>query len=510
MTEPPSSLTTNFVEMDGISKRFGDVLANDGVSFSVRRGEVHALLGENGAGKTTLMSILSGLYRADAGEIRLRGEPVQIRSPRDAVRYGVGMVHQTFMLVKPFTVAENMIFGLKSRREPWLELKGVAERVDELSRQYELAVDPHARIKDLSVGARQRVEIIKALYRGADLLILDEPTSVLTPQETEQLFIALRGMTDRGHTVIFITHKLDEVMAVTDRITVLRDGRRITTVATAETNKAELARMMVGREVLFQLEKSPASPGPIVLEVRDLWAYSADGRPALSGLTFSLSEGEILGVAGVDGNGQSELAHVLMGTHRASAGQVYLDGTEITHWSPIERLKLGMGYIPEDRNALGLISSFTVGENTILNTHFAPPYARGIFLDRRAMIANADRLIQEFDVNTVGYDQPAGRLSGGNLQKLVLAREVDREPRVLIAAQPTRGLDVGATEYIRRRLLEQRELGRAILLISADLQEVLALSDRLLVIFEGEITGLMKAGDVEIEKLGLMMAGAES
>ncbi|MBI3764467.1 MAG: ABC transporter ATP-binding protein [Chloroflexi bacterium] len=509
MTESPYRPASGIVEMIGITKRFGDVLANDRLDFSAQWGEVHALLGENGAGKTTLMSILSGLYRADAGQVRLRGNPAQIHSPRDAIEHGIGMVHQHFMLIKPFTVAENMVFGLKSPREPWLDLDGVAERVAELSNRYGLAVNPRARIQDLSVGAQQRVEIIKALYRGADILVLDEPTSVLTPQEAEELFKILRELAGQSHTVIFITHKLDEVIAVADRITVLRDGRRIATVGKAETDKADLARMMVGREVLFRLEKSSTTPGPEILAIKDLWAHGADGRPALRGLSFSLRAGEILGVAGVDGNGQGELAQVIMGTRRATAGHIYLDGKEVTHASPKERLMLGVGYIPEDRNAVGLIGSFSVGENTILNTHFSPPYARGIMLDRRAMVADAERLIREFDVKTAGHGERAARLSGGNLQKLVLAREVHRDPRALIAAQPTRGLDVGATEYVRRRLLEQRERGRAILLISADLEEVLTLSDRILVVYEGAMTGLLDAKDVEIGKLGLMMAGTK-
>jgi simple sugar transport system ATP-binding protein len=508
MTDSSIRPAAPLVEMLGITKRFGDVLANDHVDFAAEWGEVHALLGENGAGKTTLMSVLSGLYRADAGEVRLRGAPVQIRSPRDAITQGIGMVYQHFTLVKPFTVAENIVFGLRSRREPWLDLDAVAERVAELSHQYGLAVNPRARVQDLSVGAQQRVEIVKALYRGADILILDEPTSVLTPQETDDLFKVLRELVGQGHTVIFITHKLDEVMAVADRITVLRDGRRITTGAAAETSKAELARMMIGRDVLFRLEKPVGSPGPVALEVKDLWAHAPDGRPVLRGLSFSLRAGEILGVAGVDGNGQSELAQALMGTLRTSAGRVHLDGVDITHALPKERLQRGMGYIPEDRHTLGLIGSFSVCENMVLNTHFAAPYARGLLLDRRAMIANAERLIREFAVKTAGHHERAARLSGGNLQKLVLAREVHRDPRALIAAQPTRGLDVGATEYVRRRLLEQRERGRAILLISADLEEVLTLSDRVAVLFEGEITGLLNADEIEIETLGLMMAGS--
>ena len=498
----------NVVEMSGMIKRFGDVLANDRLDFEACAGEVHALLGENGAGKTTLMSILSGLYRADAGALRLRGQPAHIHSPGDAIRRGIGMVHQHFMLIQPFTVAENMVFGLRSSREPWLDLKQAADRVTELSSRFGLAVDPQARVQHLSVGAQQRVEIVKALYRGADILILDEPTAVLTPQEAGDLFRVLRELAAQGHTVIFITHKLDEVMAVADRITVLRDGRRIATVAKAATHKAELARMMVGREVLFRLERSAARPGPVVLEVKDLWAHTGAGRPALRGLSLSLRAGEIVGVAGVAGNGQSELAQVLMGTLPASAGHVYLDGVDMTHASPKTRLERGVGYIPEDRNSLGLVGSFTVGENTILNRHFAPPFARGLFLDRRAVTAGAQRLIAEFDVKTAGHAERAARLSGGNLQKLVLAREVDRDPRLLIAAQPTRGLDVGAAEYVRRRLLEQRDRGRAILLISADLEEVLELSDRILVLYEGEMTGLVNSPGVEIEQLGLMMAGA--
>jgi simple sugar transport system ATP-binding protein len=418
------------------------------------------------------------------------------------------MVHQHFMLIRPFTVAENMVFGLRSAREPWLDLEAAAERVAELSGRLGLAVDPQARVRDLSVGAQQRVEIVKALYRGADILILDEPTSVLTPQESDELFKVLRALAEQGHTVIFITHKLEEVMAVADRITVLRDGRHIATVARTETNQAELARMMVGREVLFRLQKSPAQPGPVVLEVKDLWSHGSGGRAALRGLSFSLRAGEILGVAGVDGNGQSELAQTLMGSLPATAGHIYLDGAEITRTGPKARLQRGIGYIPEDRNALGLVGSFTVAENTILNRHAAPPYARGLLLDRRAVVAGAARLIQEFDVKTAGHGERTARLSGGNQQKLVLAREVDRDPRVLIAAQPTHGLDVGATEFVRRRLLEQRERGRAILLISADLEEVLELSDRVLVLFEGQATGLLDAPDVEIESLGLMMAGA--
>jgi simple sugar transport system ATP-binding protein len=497
------------VEMRSITKRFGPTLANDQVDFSAEWGEVHALLGENGAGKTTLMNVLSGLYRADAGQIRLRGQPVAIRSPRDALDHGIGMVHQHFTLIKPFTVAENMLFHLGSPREPWLDLEAAGRATQEVARRYGLTVDPRARVQDLSVGAQQRVEILKVLRRGAEVLILDEPTAVLTPQEAEELFKVVRVLAGQGHTVIFITHKLDEVMAVADRITVLRDGRRITTVATAETTKAELARLMVGREVLFRLDKPAAQPGQPALVVKDVWAHRPDGRPALRSLSFEVREAEIVGVAGVDGNGQAELAQVLMGALRVSAGHIYLNDVDVTAASARERLRAGVGFVPEDRNRQGLIGSFTVGENTILNCNDQPPYARGLWLDRRAMDAHADRLIQEFDIRPASHSERAARLSGGNLQKLVLAREVQRDPRLLIAAQPTRGLDVGATEYVRRRLLEQRERGRAILLISADLEEVLALSDRILVLFEGGITGSLDARDVEPEKLGLLMGSVQ-
>jgi ABC-type uncharacterized transport system ATPase subunit len=505
----PVEQTASVVEMEGITKRFGRVLANDQVAFSCRQGEVHALLGENGAGKTTLSNILSGMYRADEGTIRIRGKVVHIHQPGDAIGLGIAMVHQHFMLINPFTVAENLMFGLKSAREPWLDMRSTIERITELSKNYGLAVDPKARIQDLSVGAQQRVEIVKALYRGADILILDEPTSVLTPQEADELFKVMRGLTAQGHTVIFITHKLDEVMAVADRITVLRDGRRIATVARSETSKSELACMMVGREVLFRLEKPPAALGPVVLEVKDLRADCDDGRPVLRGLSFAIHGGEILGVAGVDGNGQAELAQALIGTRKVKQGKILLDGEDVTDHSPKERLLLGFGYIPEDRNVEGLITSFNVCENVILDTHFTHPYSRGPFLDQKTINAETARLIKEFDIRACRQRENAGRLSGGNLQKLVLAREVHRDPKVLVAAQPTRGLDVGATEYIRKRLLEQRDRGRAILLISADLDEITTLSDKILVLYEGEITGLISSERVNMEDLGLMMAGTK-
>lgn len=496
------------VEMEGVTKRFSHIVANDQVDFGVRKGEIHALLGENGAGKTTLMNILSGLYRADKGTISLSGEQVQIHNPRMATALGIGMVHQQFMLIKPFTVAENIVYGLKDEAGFLLDLKPVVDRILELSSCYKLSVDPGACIENLSVGAQQRVEIIKALYRGAEILILDEPTAVLTPQEAEGLFQVLRDLSAQGHTIIFISHKLDEVMSVADKITVLRDGKRVATVNKGETNKAELAKMMVGRDVLLSLEKAPPALGEVVLEVEDLTVLCDDGRIGLQGVSFELREGEILGVAGVAGNGQMELAQALMGARKVAEGKVKLDGQDVTHLSLKKKLDLGFGYIPEDRTSDGIINSFSVCENVILNTHYTRPYARSLFLDRRVVVADTDRLIREFDIKTQGPYEKAGRLSGGNLQKLVLAREVSRDPRVLIASQPTRGLDVGATEYVRKRLLERRENGRAILLISADLDEVMSMSDRIMVLYEGEITGMVNADEVEAEALGLMMAGS--
>jgi ABC-type uncharacterized transport system ATPase subunit len=500
---------TPALEMLGISKRFGSILANNKVDFTVDKGEIHALLGENGAGKTTLMNILCGLYRADEGEIRLNGKQVHIHSPRDMIDFGIGMVHQQFMLIRPFTVAENMVFGLDTGRRLFLELKSVEQRVEDLSHCYKLAVNPRVRVEELSVGAQQRVEIIKALYRGAELLILDEPTAVLTPQEANELFQILRDLKAQGQTVIFISHKLDEVMDLADRITVLRDGSKMATVNRGETNKKDLARMMIGREVLFRLEKSPPNYGEVVLDVTGLIVLCEDGRPVLKDISFCLHAGEILGVAGIDGNGQTELAQTLIGMRNADQGMIQLEGKDVTRSKLKERLKLGFGYIPEDRAVDGLILSFSVCENVILDTHNQPPYARGLYLSGNEVLTNTQRLIGEFDVKTHGPHEKAGKLSGGNLQKLVLAREVDRDPRVLIASQPTRGLDVGATEYVRKRLLEQRDKGRAILLISADLDEIKGLSDRIMVIYEGQIMGFVDADSAQIETLGLMMAGTK-
>ena len=495
------------LEMRNITKRFPGVLANDRVNFDVRAGEIHALLGENGAGKSTLMKILYGLYQPNEGEILLNGTPIKIQSPTDAISRGIGMIHQHFMLVETLTVAENVALGLKSPREPVMDLAAVSARVVDLAEKYGLQVDPHAVINDLAVGQRQRVEIIKALYRGAALLILDEPTAVLTPQEVDDLFVIFRQMAREGHALIFISHKMDEIFALTDRVTVLRDGKVIGTVQTAETNKRELARMMVGREVLFEREKKPVQPGEVRLKLEDVQAVNREGLPLLKNISFEVRSGEILGVAGVSGNGQRALAEAIVGLQPVASGKVIMDGQDVTHLPPAEMYKIGFSYIPEERMHDGVIKDFSVADNIILQDYDRPPFSNGIFLDFKTIDQHARKLVRSFRIKTPNLKAPVKNLSGGNIQKLILARELARHPRVLIAAQPTRGVDIGATEYIHARLLEQREQGLATLLISEDLDEVTALSDRILVLYGGEMMGIVDAKDVSIEELGLMMAG---
>ena len=495
------------MEMRGIVKRFPGVLAVDHVDFDVRAGEVHALLGENGAGKSTLMKILYGLYQPNEGEIYLNGERVSIKSPSDAIALGIGMIHQHFMLVPSLTVAENVALGLKSTREPLLDLDVVADRINQLAETYGLQVEPFAPVWQLAVGERQRVEIIKALYRGAALLILDEPTAVLTPQEVDDLFVTLRQMVEDGHALIFISHKLHEVLAISHRVSVLRDGHYVGSVPTAEATKASLARMMVGREVLLTYEVPPVEAGPPLLEVRGLRAESDRGTEALRGVNLDVRAGEILGLAGVSGNGQRELAEVIFGLRPATAGTVTVDGMDVTGKSPTELNKLGLSYIPEERMVDGVIKDFTVAENLMLQDHAVRPYSFSIFLNPRAITQRCAELIRNFNIRTPTQETPIKSLSGGNIQKLVLARELARQPRVLIAAQPTRGVDIGATEYIHQRLLEQRARGTAILLISEDLDEIMALADRIAVIYEGEIMGVVDRADASVEELGLMMAG---
>ncbi|MFQ6014544.1 MAG: ABC transporter ATP-binding protein [Anaerolineae bacterium] len=497
------------VSMRGIVKRFPGVVANDHVDFEACRGEIHALLGENGAGKTTLMNILYGIYSSDEGEIYVRGRKATIRSPRDAIRLGIGMVHQHFMLVYPHTVAENIVLGLASAQFLF-PVREVKERIVGLSERYGLRVDPEARIWQLSAGEQQRVEIIKALYRGADVLILDEPTTMLTPGEVEDLFTILRRMAEEGKTVVFITHKLDEVMAASDRVTVLRRGKVVATVDTSSTNERELARMMVGREVLFRLEKKPMEKGETVLAVEDVQALNDKGLVALKGVSFTLHAGEILGIAGVAGNGQRELVEVITGLRRAMKGKVMLLGEEVTNCPAGQLIEKGLAHIPEERIRMGLVPNMSVAENLILKKYRYPPCSQGSFLDFAFVGQQAEKLISEYDIVVPGQDTPAKLLSGGNIQKLILAREMSGNPRFIVAAHPTYGLDVGATEYIRQLLLQQRERGAAILLVSEDLEEVLSLSDRIAVMFEGNVVGIRDAVKADVEEIGLMMAGVKN
>jgi len=502
------SSDATLVRMRGITKRFPGVLANDHIDLEVRACHVHALLGENGAGKTTLMNILSRLYRPDGGEIYIKGQRGNLQSPRDAIALGIGMVHQHFMLVEPQTVAENVILGLKTPRL-FLNSARIEGRIAEFSKQYGLQVDPRARIWQLSVGEQQRVEILKMLYRGVDILVMDEPTAVLTPQGVEGLFVTLRRMAAEGKAIIFISHKLDEVMAISDRITVLRGGKLVATVDTSETTKEELARMMVGREVLFHVEKVPVEPGEMVLEVRNLRALNDKGLPALKDVSFIIRQGEILGIAGVAGNGQRELAEVVTGLRKATAGCVFIASCDVTNCSPRRVIKQQVSHVPGDRLGVGLVPNLAVSDNVILKSYGDRPLAKGPFLNRLAITQFAARLIKTFNIATPSQQTPVKLLSGGNLQRTILAREISIGPRLMVAVHPTRGLDIGATESVRKLILKQRMEGAAILLISEDLDELLSISDRVAVIYEGKIMGLVPADKADMEEIGLMMAGSK-
>jgi simple sugar transport system ATP-binding protein len=479
------------------------VLAVDHVDFDVRAGEVHALLGENGAGKSTLMKILYGLYQQNEGEIYINGELAPIRSPSDAIARGIGMIHQHFMLVPSLTVAENVALGLKSSRGLLLDLDVAPASILPNYRQ----IDPSAPVWQLAVGERQRVEIIKALYRGAALLILDEPTAVLTPQEVDDLFRTFRQMVTDGHALIFISHKLHEALAISNRISVLRDGQHVGSIPTNEATKQTLAQMMVGREVILQYDVQKTKAGDVRLSVSDLGAQSDRGTKALRGVSFDIRAGEILALAGVSGNGQRELAETIFGLRPATQGGIRLEGQDVTNISPSTLNRIGLSYIPEERMVDGVINNFTVAENMILQDHGESTYSTNGFLNPRAIRERCAELIRNFNIRTPSQETLVKSLSGGNIQKLVLARELARKPRVLIAAQPTRGVDIGATEYIHQRLLDQRAQGTATLLISEDLDEILALADRIAVIYEGEIVGIVDRSEATVEQLGLMMAG---
>ncbi len=498
------------LELRGITKAFPGVLANDHIDFTLQEGEIHALLGENGAGKTTLMNILYGLYEMDEGEIWVRGQKADIKEPNDAIALGIGMVHQHFMLIPPLTVTENVMLGVEDVRNGiFLDRKEAAQRVREISERYGLEVDPDARIHDLPVGVQQRVEIIKVLYRHADILVLDEPTAVLTPQEVEELFEVIQSLVEQGNSIIFITHKLKEVMAIADRVTVLRNGRVVGTTTPEETTEEELAAMMVGREVSLTVEKPPAHAGQAVLVVNDLHVLSERDTPAVQGVSFEVRAGEILGIAGVQGNGQTELVEAITGLREVVAGQVMIMGKDVTNASPREIIELGVGHIPEDRTRDGLVLSYPIVNNVVLNTYYKPPFARGISLNEEEMVKYASKLVREFDVRTPSIWLEAGNLSGGNQQKVIVAREFSRPISLLIAAQPTRGLDVGSIEYIHKRIIEKRDAGCAVLLVSSELDEIIALSDRIAVMFRGRIIDILPAEEATREELGLLMAGVK-
>ncbi len=495
------------LEMRGIVKKFPGVLASDHVDFDVQAGEIHALLGENGAGKSTLMKILYGMYHPEEGEILLNGKPITINSPTDSINHGIGMIHQHFMLVDNISVAENVALGLKSSREPRLDLDVVSARIRELAEKYGLEVDPDAIISKLAVGQRQRVEIVKALYRGAALLVLDEPTAVLTPQEVDDLFVIFRQMAADGHALIFISHKLDEITALTDRVTVLRDGRVTGSVKTADVNKNQLANMMVGREVVLTRELIDVPLGKTRLKLENVRAVNDDGQTILKDVSMEIRSGEIVGIAGVSGNGQRPLAEAIAGLQPVQNGRITLEDREVTNYSPSQMFDAGLSYIPEERMHDGIVKDFSVAENFILQDHIKPPFSRWIFLVFKNIASHAKKLIKAFNVKTPSRETLAKNLSGGNIQKLIMARELSRQPRVLIAAQPTRGVDIGATEYIHAQLLKQRAEGLATILISEDLDEVQSLSDRIIVLFGGEIMGELSHDEATPEKLGLMMAG---
>ncbi len=495
------------LEMRGIVKRFPGVLANDCVDFDVNTGEIHALLGENGAGKSTLMKILYGLYQPEEGKILLDGQRIKINSPTDSINHGIGMIHQHFMLVDNLSVAQNVALGLSSSRGMRLDLDVVSARILELADKYSLQVDPQAIISRLAVGQRQRVEIIKALYRGAALLVLDEPTAVLTPQEVDDLFLIFRQMAKDGHALIFISHKLDEITALTDRVTVLRDGKVIGARQTVDVTKYDLANMMVGREVSLERKRPFVKTGDVRLNVENVSGRNAQGHTILRNVSFAVRSGEIVGVAGVSGNGQRALAEAIAGLWSLENGRIQLEGQDVTNLPPSKMIEAGLSYIPEERMHDGVIKNFSVAENLVLQDHIRQPYSNGLFLNFKKIDAHADQMIADYSVKTPGRDIAIKNLSGGNIQKLILARELSRKPRVLIAAQPTRGVDIGATEYIHAQLLKQRSEGLATLLISEDLDEVQALSDRIIVMFAGEIMGIVNSDEVTVEQLGLMMAG---
>jgi simple sugar transport system ATP-binding protein len=495
------------LELRGITKRFGALVANDHIDLDLRRGEIHALLGENGAGKSTLMNQLYGLLRPDEGEILIDGRPVHMHSSADAIRLGIGMVHQHFMLIPVMTVAENIVLGNEPHRGALLDMAAAVERVRDLSARYGLVVDPRALVEDVSVGTQQRIEILKALYRDARVLILDEPTAVLTPPEIVDLLGVLRELRARGTSIIIITHKLDEVLQIADRISVLRRGKKVATIDAAGATERGLAELMVGRPVLEEIERGPAHPGDAVLSIGELHVRDDREIETVRGLSLTVRAGEIVGIAGVDGNGQTELAEAIAGMRRVDSGRIRLRDQDLTDASPRAAAQAGIGHIPQDRQRHGLVLDFSIAENSALHDYERPPMSSHGWLHPDAMVARARRLIERFDVRGGAPSAPARALSGGNQQKLVLAREIDLAPQLLLAAQPTRGLDVGAIEFVHRQLIEQRDAGRAVLLISFELDEIFGLSDRILVMYEGQITLETRPDQTNESELGLAMTG---
>jgi simple sugar transport system ATP-binding protein len=506
MNQPPDTPTIA-LEMRGMTKRFPGVLANDRISFDLRLGEIHALLGENGAGKSTLMNLLYGLYPPDSGEILLSGKPVRIHGPRDAIALGIGMVHQHFMLVPPLTVTENIMLGMEETRGLLLDEVRPAARIRQIADRYGLEIDPDAQIKDLSVGLQQRVEIVKALYRNARVLVLDEPTAVLTPQEVEALFVTLRTLVSQGVSIIFISHKLKEVMAIANRITVLRQGKVVGSTTPAEADEAKLASMMVGRPVLLTVEKGPATPASTVLKVQNLKVMSDRRSVAVNGVSFEVRAGEIVGIAGVEGNGQSELVEAITGLRSPASGTVSISGVDMPHENPRAAIMAGASHIPEDRHKFGMVKDYPLSTNLVLSSFDRPPFTHGILLDQNAIDENARKLVKEFDIRTPHEQTAMGSLSGGNQQKAVVAREFSRPMKLLIAAQPTRGVDVGSIEFIHRRIVEARDKGNAVLLVSAELDEIMSLSDRILVMFKGQVVGERDAAQATRSDIGLLMMG---
>ena len=496
------------LQLRGITKRFPGVLANDSIDLELNEGEILALLGENGAGKTTLMNVLYGLYTPDEGEILIRGEKVNIQGPHDAIDKGIGMVHQHFMLVPVFTVTENVMLGVESiKNGVFLDRGSASQRIEEISSQFGLDVDPQVLVEDLSVGAQQRVEIIKVLYRQAEILIFDEPTAVLTPQEVDELFTVIHALVNQGKSLIFITHKLNEVLEIADRIQVLRHGKIVGSAMPEEATRASLANMMVGREVLLEVDKPPAKYGDVVLDVDQLTVYDDRQLLALDKVSFEVKAGEILGIAGVQGNGQTELVEALTGLRQIDSGKVEINGTDTTRFSPREITEIGSAHVPEDMQKDGLVLSFTVANNLVLNTYYQPPFSKGLNLQPAEITKAAEKRVADFDVRTPSIRVPVSNLSGGNQQKVIVAREFSRPIKLLIASQPTRGLDVGSIEYIHGQIVKKRNDGTAVVLVSPELDEIMSLSDRIAVMFKGKFIAVMPAEEATREKLGLLMAG---